>query len=353
MGLAQQLLGQDLNEVTLESITAYFHDPRTESEVIEFKSYAVHGQNNHNEKQKAILKSICGMLNTEGGVIVWGAPVEQTDPETNLHYCQGILSPISQVIVHDHLMSRIIQSIHPLPKGIRLKVLPGEAGTCVCILEVEKSSYPIHRFDDRYWIRLDGQTVVAPHHFVEAIIKQVRYPTIEAYITLVSYSLEPWTLHGLGFTHGVNYHWIGIRHVIFNWSGLINEEDVTFTVVSEKGRFVGYGHPGATNYRHNGRMYRPNNVHPILYYGEPLTETYFLLVDPDELEGSTTFDVFIMVGGKKSPLKRSEYKIHLHQISPENPENGLEVIVENRLVADMHVEMDLSKEQMLQQMLNR
>jgi len=352
MSLSQEILGLELNDVTLQSLTDYFNAPRTESDVLEFKSYVTHGQDNHNLKEKAVLKTICAMLNSDGGILIWGSPISQIDPQTNSKFCQGALSPVDRAIAHDDFMSKIVQRLNPLPSGIRLKVLV-ENNTSVCIFEIQKSAYPIHRFDERYWIRLDGQTVIAPHHYVEAIIKQVRYPAIEGYICLSEYKQEAWAFDGLGFVQGRVYHWIGIRHIITNWSGLINEEDVTFKVMTEKGRFSGYGHPGATNYQYSGRVYQPKSVHPILYYGEPLTETYYLLVDPAELIESNTVDLFFTVGGRKSPLKHSEYKIHVNNLTPAHPENGLEVLVENKLVADLHTEMDITKEQLLHALIGR
>lgn len=120
----------------------------------------------------------------------------------------------------------------------------------------------------------------------------------------------------------------------------------------EKGRFLESIH-GSQDYQYGGKVYRPKRVHPILYNGEPLTESYYILIDPAEIEESPVIVVFLTVGGKKSPLKRSEYKIHMDQITPDNPGNGLEIIEENKLVVDFHNDMEVSKQQLLNQLLGR
>ena len=57
-------------------IETFFFEEKVESDKIEFKGYAenIQGKNNpnHTEKENDVLRTICGMLNSEGGIIIWG-----------------------------------------------------------------------------------------------------------------------------------------------------------------------------------------------------------------------------------------------------------------------------------------
>jgi hypothetical protein len=185
------------------------------------------------------------------------------------------------------------------------------------------------------------------------MMKQVKYPNLECYITIEEIKRETWRLHDLGFQHGKEYIWLAIRHYIFNWSGHINEEDVSYSVVTEKGRFFEsiYQHK-SSNYIYDGRVYKPHISHPILYYGEPITENYYIVIDPDELIPSTTLEIIFSIGGRKSPQKRSTFLIDIALTSSANLRGGFSTIENNKLVIDSHLDEGMNKDMILGRLIN-
>lgn len=353
MNFVDYYIGKNLSSIEITDLQTYFQDVKHESDTIEYKSYFIRHQNNHKHKENSIIKTICGMLNSEGGMIIWGSPIEQTNDQTQRKEFNGELSLLDRIIDKDSFVSRISQSIVPLPTGIKLRIATN-GNECACVIEVQKSESRPHRFDGRYWVRLDGQTQLAPHHYVEALIKEVRYPIIECYLKVEEYKKEEWTLYGLGFQRGKQYIWIAIRYYIFNWSGHINEEDVMLQIVTERGKFLESIYPHkSSNYRFEGKVYRPSNVHDILYYGEPLTENFYIIMDPEEVKGVNEFDLIMTIGGRKSPQKWSTYRTNLAQLESGNINEGLTIIEENKLVIDSHSELGKTKNQILNDLLGR
>ena len=130
MKFVEKYLAKDIRDLTMQDIRSYFTNPRQESDTIEYKSYFNRNQNNHGHKESAILKSICGLLNSEGGMIIWGAPVEQTNQDTGLKEYQGDLSLIDRTIDKDSFVSKISQLITPIPSNILVEIIP-EGDSCV------------------------------------------------------------------------------------------------------------------------------------------------------------------------------------------------------------------------------
>ena len=75
-------------------------------------------------------------------------------------------------------------------------------------------------------MRLDGQTVNAPHYFIEALIKKIRFPNLEGYLKfhppIFHHQTAQWEPH----------YTADIEIWIFNFSPMENEEQVFFSIVS-------------------------------------------------------------------------------------------------------------------------
>lgn len=113
------------------------------------------------------------MLNSEGGVIIWGAPVEVKDENGNTTAI-GNLTPFDSNLDRDRLVNILTSSITPMPIGIKVQALQDGNNHSVFIIEVQKSIERPHQFDNRYYVRLDGQTRIAPHYLISALRSRAR-----------------------------------------------------------------------------------------------------------------------------------------------------------------------------------
>jgi hypothetical protein len=69
----------DIASVTAEDLLNFFSTEKQESDKLEFKSYKdVEGNGTKNQRDKAkldaLIQSVCGFLNSDGGLLIWGAP---------------------------------------------------------------------------------------------------------------------------------------------------------------------------------------------------------------------------------------------------------------------------------------
>ncbi|MNK82667.1 Divergent AAA domain protein [compost metagenome] len=66
--------GKDLEALTQNDLTDYFSTVKEESDKIEFKAY--HQQyGNFNKNIEGVIRGICAFLNSNGGLLIWGAPL--------------------------------------------------------------------------------------------------------------------------------------------------------------------------------------------------------------------------------------------------------------------------------------
>jgi len=139
MDYSSAFFGKPLTALTYQDIVNYFIDAKEESNTIEFKSFNVkHGDLTKN--LEGIIRSISAFLNSEGGLIIWGAP-EGIKPQGQANKIfQGNLSPLSESKPKDWLINKISDSITPLPVGINIQPLQN-GKDILYIFEVQKSNY--------------------------------------------------------------------------------------------------------------------------------------------------------------------------------------------------------------------
>ena len=175
MSLTGSTLGKPLSELTLEYLQHFFSEPQEESSTLEFKSKDI--------TIEMVCKEVSAFLNTEGGVLVLGAPMEVELPGRKEKAAKGELNPTT--VSQDAIMRGIGSNISPAPINIKARSIPCGEGN-VIILEVPQSMHPPHQNtkDGRYYIRLDREARSAPHGIVEAlffkrqkanVIGEVRY----------------------------------------------------------------------------------------------------------------------------------------------------------------------------------
>jgi len=98
----------------------------------------------------------------------------------------GALMPVTQRWEKDAFIAKIANKITPSPKNVlfhRIEI----ADLFIYLFDIGQSDHAPHQFENVYYMRMDGQTVPAPHHYIEALFKKIRYPEIEAQLLILSY----------------------------------------------------------------------------------------------------------------------------------------------------------------------
>ncbi|MBK1439963.1 ATP-binding protein [Parapedobacter sp. ISTM3] len=337
------IFNKELAALEYGDIVDFFVDAKEESTRLEFKGFsAQHG--NFNNNLDGVIRGICAFLNSEGGLLIWGAP-EGIPRGNNNKLFQGALSPLITLKEKDWLINKISDSITPLPIGIDVGVLR-DNGNVVYVFEVQQSPYSPHQYKNTYYARLDGQTKPAPHYLIEALFKKIKYPNIEGFI-------KPEFI----IKNGSSYL-LDISVFLFNFSQLQNEENISFRLLSTNGRFVNSDDP-AFSYRYNmsGHQLVFNDFSRVLHFGAPQRHAERIAFNLAELE-AIGYEVALLLsfGGKLSPAKTSRYTLNLGNVDwehPNEPNYLLTFIEENKLFIDRQTELGATRESVLQQTLKR
>ncbi|WP_159025487.1 ATP-binding protein, partial [Aquimarina sp. Aq78] len=134
--------GKDLDALTHQDILDFFNTEKEESDKIEFKTYhPTYG--NFNKNLEGVIRGICAFLNSNGGILIWGAPMGQSIDDRLVF--QGALSLVNQLIEKDTLISKISDSITPLPVNINVQIIEN-GRNYLYVFEVQKSNYSPHQF---------------------------------------------------------------------------------------------------------------------------------------------------------------------------------------------------------------
>lgn len=336
MDYALQLFGKSFSELIYDDIEAYFLTNKFETDIIEFKSA-------HSDKVEESIKSlttaICAFCNSNGGILVWGAPVGQKNPDRKEKEFVGKLTSIGTTIEKDALINKISTLITPLPNNIRCTILE-KNGNRVCVFEIQRSEYAPHQYENKYYMRIDGQNRPAPHHYIEALFKQVRYPNIEGFIRIDSLRTRQSRDNGAVLR-------IDFTIIIFNESAMQNEEGLFWRVNTNVGWFP---------LNNNLSTLLKRDAMAIFSYGEHYQYPAYIDVYVDELEKKNNrIRLALIFGGRFSPIKRSDYLFKLPSpfstISDISFIDCFEEINENVLAYDF--EKDISKQLKLKQILRR
>lgn len=330
--------GKSINDLKIEDIETFFRDERVETDQLEFKSINPNG--NINEKFAGINKSICAFLNSSGGLLIWGAPEGKKVEGKKEKVFVGDLTFFHEVIEKDFTVSKISDSIIPLPSDIRVKILQKD-NTSLAIIEIDTSEYSPHQTADTYFMRIDGQSKPAPHHYIEALFKKIKYPNIEAFFKIIKAELFQ------------NKYKIDFELYFFNWSPLINEEKLSFRLITESGKFEGAKYPDTSHfYRLYGSEFYKDNAKNIFYFGEPVREAntvFFDIVQLAKKEFIAT--IFISFGGKFSPMKSSIYKLNFKDLHNKKPSEIIVEKTENRLTKDIQDEKGVNKSSLIKDLM--
>ncbi len=323
--------GKGIDSITLGDVERYFKEEHSETDQLELKS--IRSGNQLNDMLAGIQRTVCAFLNSSGGLLIWGAPEGKKVNGRKEKIFTGELTSYEGLLEKDALMSKIADAITPLPSSIRIKILSVESMSVV-VVEVQPSGYSPHQFSNTYYMRIDGQTKPAPHHYIEALFKKISYPHIEAFIKVDS----------LGVHDGTSFN-VNLSLFLFNWSAMQNEETPFVRLVTE-GIFVGWQNQQISNlYEMKGHSYHAEELKKVFYFGEPIFKQLSILFHPHEFSTKENkARLHVSFGGRFSPHKTSEYQIDLSNLYPANPQDILIPIRENKLTKDVQDEKGVSKE---------
>lgn len=290
---AHNFFGKDLNTITQTDLINFFAEPRAETDTIEYKSYPTTAD--WINSLTKILKTTSSMLNGEGGLIVWGAPIGKKPDGLAEPIFTGELTPVPIKKEQDWFINKISTSISPMPKDIRVHIINSENGS-IYLIEIQESPYKPHQFNHGYFIRLDGQTKPAPHYIVQALMREIKYPDIRGVLSFKSANIVDRKLL------------IPLEVGIFNFSKLQNELDLNFQLLVIGGSFLNKNSLSPRlQFSMNGSLVQTKVRLEPLYFGMPHVDSLPILVS-----GNTNKLQFLLsFGGRYSPAKTSRYSFDL------------------------------------------
>ncbi len=328
---SERIFSKPIDRLIYSDIETYFTEARSESDLIEFKSYDT--GRNLDSNFSLVHRSFCAFLNSQGGLIIWGAPAGITVAGQPEKQFQGALKPLQEVYGKDRMVNKLGDKIVPLPNSFKLEILANpENNKSVIIIEIEKSEYAPHQYDNNYYMRMDGQTRFAPHHYVEALFKQIKFPQIEGYLKFVRAAVSR---SNLIFFFDV---------YLFNFSPLLNEENVSYQITCSPGKFS------------DGNSQKRGKTEDVLSYGSPFSAQHSIVcLDTDLRENSGKMHFFLQFIGTNCPTKISEYKLVLSDMEELNVAQlatKITFISENKLMSDREPQ-SITKNEKLQSILGR
>ncbi|MEZ0484319.1 AlbA family DNA-binding domain-containing protein [Fibrella aquatica] len=337
---AQTHLGKTIDQLEAKDLVDYFAVDREESLTLEFKSfYQREGDIKH--KESGVMRAICAFLNSSGGLLIWGAPIE-TKRSGGYKVCSGPLSPVEKRYAKDEFVSKLSTKIIPFASPALFRSVEIEEGKYVYLFDVPESEVKPHQFDDRYFIRLDGQSKAAPHYVIDALFKQVKKPVLDFSAEFSALM----TARMVGPYQNARQSIVQINLTV-NVSNLvkeINEHQVFLFLKSSKGQFV-YEQMIPNDDRVINPVIRENAIN-ILPYGliMRLSERLLLNFEYDPNDDDLALCecvVSIHICGLNSNYVFKEYKVY---VTIKSDANG------NHRVVDTQYELVDSEGQSIEQL---
>ncbi len=290
------------NDITQEILEKYFEEERDETMFLEFKSFtekSVDGRPQelkNSEKEKGVIKTIDAFLNSNGGLLIWGAPesAEVKRGKKTVKICKGQLSPVPDFYDRDSFMNKLASLIKPLPQGVRM--VPVSVGNgYVYLFDVQESQNKPYQYDGRYYVRMDTGTSRAEHYMVYAMCRQIKNPEL-----------------ALSFDFGPARASLGTDHISFELS--VKIENITETVndydiyvklnISPQGS-IGVNNCNPANYPDT---VLDEGIAKILSFGLPIKYSC-VVYTPKQPMPSSGIIVSIWYGGRNSIVKKISFKV--------------------------------------------
>ncbi len=325
--LCETVFDKSFEDLQFDDLKKFLASPRIETDVIEYKAFDERGRKEIGTHEQRINETLCAMMNSEGGIVVWGAPIGTRAPGSKEKIVQGELTHVPLDLESDQLTDRLTSRITPLPPVIRHRQLSKD-GTRIYLFEVPKSPFGPHQIGGTYFFRLYGKTEKAPHHIVQALMRQVTFPDVRAYfrVTRITQELETNTIH--------------FKIACWNHSMRQNERDVSLQVIVGGGRFIhNEFDKRKLSYGHGMQQITMTGVTDTLYFGV-MHEEYFQVQVPlrKQQDGDEAY-FQIAVGGRYAPLRISHYFVHV--VAGQSDYGPLTVkTLDNRLMSDTNYSSD-------------
>jgi hypothetical protein len=315
MTISETFLQKKIENIDENDLVTYFQKPRKESDRIEYKSYTDHpsegGTVNSRDKKKLakIFWTVVAFLNTDGGLLIWGAPKGSQLPDEKEDSYSGNLTKVPTRVEPDEFFAKVVNEISPFPTGISFQPVSLVAGGFCYVIEVIKSETTPHQFKGTYFLRAGASTHTAPHPLVEAMIKKITFPKLEAILDFADPFIVPTT----------DFILIPFTIIIQNQSHFINEKNMEF-------RFVGgpcdlieiFNKPMDVL---NEGFDKTFNGMKVFHKNVAFTGEYCLAVRRLILKNEI-IKFFVAVSGESSPVVSSyfEFKILYDNNTGTNPE---------------------------------
>lgn len=230
------------SKISIQELTNFFRGGQEESDKIEFKS--------GDSTITNLYKEICAFANTDGGVIIYGSPMEQeieidskkgTKKKEKRKICKGDLIPSKEDKTKESLIQMIMTGISPTITGINVNKISCGNGF-VYIIFVPKSRHSPHQVKGCYYIRIDSMSEPAPHGIVQALFNQKHPIDLEAQINIFNnYSEKTLFDFQLSVTNKTNYPAKNIEALIMLVGGVRekiekDKEEQFQTIYLKKGK---------------------------------------------------------------------------------------------------------------------
>jgi hypothetical protein len=325
--IAERIFGVDIYSLTLSILQDFFRVEQVESSILEFKSFHDDGQ--EEKKINAISQSVCAFLNSEGGILIWGAPKEQKQQGSGRKISRGDLTPVTTFFEKDTLIRKITSLISPLSPDLKFKRIGiGSSGYCY-IFEVSRSEFSPHQIDGRYLMRLDGSNAPAPHYYVEALMKRISFPKLSGHVELG--------------TLVVGYEFIIIPCLVYinNLSHFINEKNLDISIIITNFKILRENDlPNDNDFTAGGQI---KSSSAILHYSRPYHERIFIMAHRDSLTNDSKATLMLSFSGDSSPIINSIYSLTVAtQTQPPYHTYRFETDVDNENVINQSKRFDKS-----------
>lgn len=155
-------------EIKLEDIKQFFGAYPHESQHLEFKSGDV--------DLSKIQKEVCAFLNSDGGLLILGAPREGD---------QSAMLVLNHFPDSETLFQQITSGIVPQPSGIKVLQIPGEDGS-VFLIDIPESNITPHQMhgSGTYYMRQEAVSRPAMHEEVERMFMEKRKAVLDLQIEI-------------------------------------------------------------------------------------------------------------------------------------------------------------------------
>jgi hypothetical protein len=343
MRFIESIFGKDIKDISLLEVESFFNEPKEETDKMEFKSYTISEKWNKSlsERENDILRTICGFLNSEGGILIWGAPTNSRSEKYS-----GELTPFEKEYSKDQFMAIVANRIIPSPHGIQFMSIK-VSDKFIYLFDVPKSEFPPHQFNDKYYMRMDGQTKAAPHHYIEAQFKKITFPNIEGYLMLESFDHLNKDLAVLKC--GILFR---------NQSPFKNDYNLHYRVFTSHGPIIWY-YEQPLNVFDKFDLRKPGDkiekeVADTIYYGNWIDSRFQIMLSRSELYAQNyELDIRIQFGAKHSPMKMNVYHLVIGERSLPKLADHIVSMEENRFFNMYEETMNKSDKKRLRETLGR